>query len=104
MRKIAFFNLVAVACLLAATACDSSRKQIVGKWKSVGSANESVWEFFDNGTLSAGGAPGRYTFGDNNRIKIQTQSATFVHRLELKEDRMIWIDPTGSKLEFTRAK
>ena len=90
--------------VLLVTACDSTRKQVVGKWKATSGSSEVVWEFFENGTLSAGGSPGRYSFGDNKRIKVQTGSATFVHQMELSGDRMTWIDPNGTKLEFTRAK
>jgi len=103
MRKRIPILLALAAVLFALQACDTSRKQIVGKWKAEGS-NEVVWEFFGNGSLSTGGSPGRYSFGDGQRVKIQTQSATFVYQLEFQDDRMIWKDPNESKMEFRRMK
>jgi hypothetical protein len=99
-----FFVLIILAALLAIAGCGGAKTGIVGKWKSHGSSGEVVWEFFDNGQLSAGGQPGRYTFGDGGRIKIQTQTATFVNQLELQGDRMTWKTPDGSRQEFTRVK
>ena len=96
--------LILAVALLGIAGCGGAKKQIVGKWKSEGGSQELVWEFFDNGNLSAGAQPGRYTFGDGGRIKIQTQSATFVNQLELEGDRMIWKAPDGSKQQFTRVK
>ncbi len=84
--------------------CDSSKKEIVGRWRSENAANGVAWEFSANGTLSAGGAPGRYTFGDGRRIKVQTQTATFVNAFALRGDHMTWASPDGSKQEFTRVK
>lgn len=99
-----FALLFLLAALFLFAGCDGGKKQIVGKWKSDGVSDAVVWEFFDNGSLSTEGQPGRYTFGDNGRIKIQTPTATFVNQLELEGDRMIWKAPDGSKQEFTRVK
>lgn len=106
MRNV---KLSALLLLLATTAmfltgCDTSKKEIVGKWKSESGTSAVVWEFLANGALSAGGAPGRYTFGDGHRLKVQTQTATFVNTLELHGDHMTWIAPDGSRQEFTRVK
>ena len=92
-----------LAVLLAFASCNPSRKQIVGKWKAAGGSNEVAWEFFDNGTLSSSGSPGRYSF-DNQRIKIQTSTAIFVYQLEFQGDRMIWKEPNGSTMELTKIK
>ena len=51
-----------------------------------------------------GSIRGRYTFGDRERIKIETPSGTAVYQIELSGDRMTLKDPRGSKLEFTRVK
>ena len=98
------FLLLLLATWCAVAGCDRGKQQIVGKWKSEGGSEAVVWEFFENGSLSAGNQPGRYTLGDRGRIKIQTQTATFVNQLELDGDRMIWKAPDGSKQEFTRVK
>lgn len=99
------FRLAAVlALLLVLVSCDHSQSRIVGKWKVVGESNEVVWDFSKNGTVNIGGAPGHYTLGGDQRIKIQTASATFVHQLEFAGDRMIWKDPDGKTTELTRVK
>ncbi len=102
MRMKPSLYLVLLAALFALGGCDNSRKRIVGKWKA--ESGEVVWEFSGNGTLSSGGTPGRYTLGDNNRIKIQTGAATFVYQLEYEGERMIWKDPNGSKMTLSRIK
>jgi hypothetical protein len=84
--------------------CGGPEKQIVGKWKTANGSSEAIWEFFGNGTLNNDGAPGRYTFGDNKRIKIQTQSATFIYQFEIQNDAMTWIASNGSRTEFARVK
>lgn len=102
-EKTLALSLLLTSLLLLA-GCDSGKKQIVGQWKSDAGSDAVVWEFFDDGRLSAGSQAGRYAFGDNERIKIQTQTATFVNQLKLEGDRMIWKAPDGSKQEFTRIK
>lgn len=90
-------------CLLAASllvGCSNPNKDIVGKWQAENSS--ATWEFFANGTLDNNGTPGRYTFGDNNRLKIQTGAATFVYLIERQGDRLILKDPAGSRLELSR--
>jgi len=47
---------------------------------------------------------GRYSFGDNNRIKIETSIATSVYQMELVGDKMTLKEPNGSKLALTRVK
>ncbi len=96
--------LFVLAALLTFTACHGSKKEIVGKWKSEGGQGEMLWEFNDNGTVSVGGKPGKYSLGAGGRVKVQTQTATFVNQLEIKEDRMSWKAPDGSKQEFKRVK
>ena len=93
-----------VALLLALPGCNRSRSQIIGKWQVIGGSSEVVWEFFENGSLSAGGMPGKYSFGDNDRIKIQTPTATFVHQIEFAGDHMIWKGLDGTRTELMRVK
>ena len=96
--------LLTAMTLGAFSGCDTSRNEIVGKWKATSGSGDVVWEFFDNGTLDTAGSPGRYSFGDGKRIKVQTRTATFVYQFEVKGDRMTWIEPSGSRMEFTRVK
>jgi len=63
-----------------------------------------VWEFSTNGSVLIGDVRGRYTFGDQNRIKIETPFASSVYQMEISGDRMILREPGGSKLDFTRMR
>jgi hypothetical protein len=96
--------LLLLLALFAFAACNGSQSEIVGKWKPAGEVGEVIWEFKENGSISIGGKLGKYSLGDGNRIKIQTQTATFVNQLAIEGDRMTWKAPDGSKQEFTRVK
>jgi hypothetical protein len=104
-----FFNralalrIVASAILLCAiTGC--SKSSIVGKWRLSGGSDATVWEFSDNGAVRTGDIRGRYKFGDQDRIKIETPYATAVYQLKISGDQLVLQQPGGSKLEFTRIK
>jgi hypothetical protein len=93
--------IVVLAVLVSAMAgCGNS--SIVGKWRMSGAENQTVWEFSNNGSVLVGEVRGRYKFGNQNRIKIETPFATTVFQLEISGDRMILRELGGSKLEFTR--
>jgi hypothetical protein len=97
--------IIASALLLCAIAgCGSSHHDIVGKWRAAGDSSAMVWEFSKDGSVLMGSTRGRYTFGDRDRVKIETRFGTSVYQMEFSEDRMILRDPTGSKLEFTKIK
>ena len=102
MRYSLLVRLALFAAMIALAGCGGSSQPMVGKWKSGNSS--TVWEFFENGTLNTDGTPGRYNFGDNKRIKIQTGAATFVYQLKIEGDRMTLTDPGGSAMELTRVK
>jgi hypothetical protein len=104
MRNLTLCRIAFITLLFALPGCDQSRKQIVGKWKVLRGSSDVVWEFFENGSVSTGGTPGKYTFGDGRRIKIQTPTATFVHQIEFVGDRMIWKALDGTRTELTRVK
>jgi hypothetical protein len=57
-----------------------------------------------NGSVLVGDVRGRYKFGDQDRIKIQTPFATTVYLVEISGDEMVLQEPGGTKLEFTRLK
>ncbi|MGH9427166.1 MAG: hypothetical protein ACRD2L_12790 [Terriglobia bacterium] len=84
--------------------CGGPQRDIVGKWSTGGDTSAMVWEFSKDGSVLVGITRGRYSFGDNNRVKIQTAFATSVYQMEFLTDRMILKDPSGSRLEFTRSK
>ncbi|PYK76216.1 MAG: hypothetical protein DME42_00585 [Verrucomicrobia bacterium] len=96
------------ACLLVSsciiTGCGGASHQIVGSWRVGDDSTAMVWEFSNDGSVQMGTNRGRYSFGDNNRIKIETSIATSVYQMELVDDKMILKDPNGSKLVLTKVK
>jgi hypothetical protein len=77
---------------------------IVGKWRMSGGSDATVWEFRTNGAVLVGDVSGRYKFGDQDRIKIETPFATTVYQVTISRDQLVLQEPGGSKLEFTRMK
>lgn len=63
-----------------------------------------VWEFKANGAVLVGDVSGRYKFGNQDRIKIETPFAMTVYQLKISGDHMILQEPGGPKLEFTRVR
>jgi hypothetical protein len=96
------------ACLLVSfclvTGCGSKAHDIVGTWRTSTDADAMVWEFSDDGSVLIGTNRGRYSFGANNRIKIETSIATSVYQMEVVGAKMSLKDPHGSKLVLTRVK
>ena len=88
--------------LFVLSGCGNS--SIVGKWRMSGAENQTVWEFSTNGAVLAGEVRGKYKFGDQNRIKIETPFATTVYVVNLSSDQLELQEPSGSKLEFTRIR
>src|ERR671931_2278046 len=99
-RPCLLLALTSVILLVVMTGCGNS--SIVGKWRMSGSESQTVWEFSRNGSVLVGEVRGRYKFGDQNRIKIETPFATTVYVVELSSDELVLQEPGGSKLEFTR--
>jgi hypothetical protein len=95
-------TVAAIALLLAMSGCGNST--IVGKWRMMGGSSTTLWEFSRNGAVLVGDLRGKYEFGDQDRIKIQTPFATTVYQMKISGDRMTLQEPGGSKLEFTRIK
>ena len=90
----------ALLCILAG--CGNS--SIVGKWRMSGAENQTVWEFLGNGSVLVGEVRGKYKFGDQDRIKIETPFATTVYLVKLSSDQLVLEELGGSKLEFTRVR
>src|SRR6266704_5553280 len=88
------------ALLFVMTGCGNS--SIVGKWRMSGAENQTIWEFSSNGSVQVGDIRGRYKFGDQDRIKIETPFSTAVYQVKLSSDQLVLQEPGGSKLEFTR--
>lgn len=93
-----------VVCLCIITGCGGASRQIVGSWRVGDDSSAMVWEFSNDGSVLMGTNRGRYSFGDNNRIKIETSIATSVYQMELVGDKMTLKDPNGSKLVLTKVK
>jgi hypothetical protein len=92
--------IAAIILLFVMAGCGNS--SIVGKWRLMGGSNAILWEFSANGAVLVGDVRGRYKFGDQDRIKIETPFATTVYQVKISGDRMTLQEPGGSKLEFTR--
>ena len=88
--------------LFVLSGCGNS--SIVGKWRMSGTENQTIWEFSSNGSVLVGEVRGRYKFGDQDRLKIETPFATTVYVMSLSNDQLVLQDLAGSKLEFTRVK
>jgi len=69
-----------------------------------GAENETVWEFSSNGSVFVGEVRGRYKFGDQDRIKIETPFATTVYVVKVSSDQLVLQELSGSKLEFKRVR
>jgi hypothetical protein len=97
--------IITVAVLVCAmSGCGGHSRDIVGKWRMSQDATATAWEFSKNGSVLIGNTRGKYTFGDNNRVKIETPFATSVYQMEFGGDRMILREPNGSKLEFIKIR
>jgi hypothetical protein len=99
-------NRFIAACLLVSfcllTGCGGNSHNVVGAWRTSTDPNAMVWEFSSDGSVLMGTNRGRYSFGDNNRIKIQTSIGTAVYQMEIAGDKMTLKEPIGSKLVLTR--
>ena len=93
-----------LALLFALASCDTKQSQIVGKWKLVAEPNAAAWEFRADKSVDLGGRKGKYSFGDQGRVKVQTQFATFVYQLNVSADRMTLTEPNGTRTELERVK
>jgi len=102
LQFMAVISLIAAFCNI--TGCSGASHQIVGAWRVGDDSTAMVWEFSNDGSVLMGTNRGRYSFGDNNRIKIETSMATSVYQMELVGDKMTLRDPNGSKLVLTKVK
>jgi hypothetical protein len=84
--------------------CGRSSDDIIGKWRATGDSSAVVWEFSKDGSVLMGSTRGKYSFGDNDRFKIQTSFGTSVYQMELSKDHLMLRDSSGSRLEFTKLK
>jgi len=102
-RRVRLLSVTASAvALFVISGCGKS--SIVGKWRMSGAEDQTVWEFSGNGSVLVGEVRGRYKFGDQDRIKIQTPFATTVYQVTISHDQLVLQEPGGSKLEFTRMR
>jgi hypothetical protein len=102
-RRARLLLMPASAVLLFVMAgCGNS--SIVGKWRMSGAENQTVWEFSTNGSVLVGEVHGRYKFGEQDRIKIETPFSTTVYLVKVSSDQLLLQELGGSKLEFTRVR
>ena len=102
LKRFSLALLVIAAMCVAG--CDSRESRIVGKWKVKGASDAQIWEFAANKAVDMQGRKGKYSFGDQGRLKVQTPSATFVYQVEVSDDRLVLTEPTGTKTELERVK
>ena len=94
------FLLIATLGLL--FAC-SRQGGLAGKWRATGNSG-MVWEFNDDGAVTQGTVHGRYSFGNDERIKIETPFSTAIYHMQLQGDNLVLTDGRGARLDFTRLK
>jgi len=99
-RSLSTIALAVVLCVMGGC----GNRSIIGKWRMSGASDAMVWEFSNNGSVLVGDVRGRYKFGDQERIKIETPFAMAVYHLEISGDHMTLQEPGGAKLEFTRIR
>jgi hypothetical protein len=104
LSRCACLLLVPGSALLLFVMAGCGNPSIVGKWRMMGAENQTVWEFSTNGSVLVGEVRGRYKFGDQDRIKIETPFATTVYLVTVSSDQLVLQEPGGSKLEFTRVR
>jgi hypothetical protein len=95
---------ITASAVLAVAMMSCGNSSIVGKWRMSGAENQTVWEFSNNGSVLLGDVRGRYKFGDQDRIKIETPFATAVYLVRISGDQLLLQEPGGPKLEFSRLK
>lgn len=96
--------MAAAAIFFALAACGDTKSEIIGQWKVTSDSSGLVWEFGEHGIVTSGDMRGKYSLGDQNRLKIQTPFATFVYQVEVAGNRMTWKNMNGSQTELTRVK
>src|SRR5438067_3849336 len=94
--------IIVIALAFVLPGCGNST--VVGKWRLMGGSNAILWEFSANGVVLVGDVRGRYKFGDQDRIKIETPFATTVYQVKISGDRMTLQEPGGSKLELIKIR
>ena|SRR5256885_10238405 len=96
--------LISAVLLSLLAACSGPSREIVGKWQTSSDQNAVVWEFADNGLVTIGSTRGKYSFGDSQRIKIQTPFEKSVYEVTIVHDHMTFREASGSRIEFARIK
>jgi hypothetical protein len=107
VKSLSSHRLIAASVLVSfcfITSCGGNARNIVGTWRTSTDPKAMVWKFSSDGSALIGANRGRYIFGDNNRIKIETSIATSVYQIEFVGDKMTLKEPNGSKLVLTRVK
>ncbi len=103
--RLAFLAFVFAISFAFLAGCGNPRKaQIVGKWKVTNDTTGIVWEFANDGGVMSGDIRGRYAFGSQKQMKLQTPFATFIYQVDIDGDQMTWNGPKGAKTELSRVK
>ncbi len=95
--------LLCAAVLALTAACDKPADRLQGRWRTTGEGATLVYEFGPKGRVIVGTDPGQYSFGDNDRLKVQTRFATYVYRYSVEGDRLTLQDTSGATRVLERA-
>ncbi len=88
--------LILITMLL--TACGSSKSSIIGKWEVVsGTSIGTLYEFFEDGTVSVSGFAGKYSWPDQTHIKLEAGIPT-VYTFNLSGDNLTLTDSSSQSV------
>ncbi len=100
--KAGLFSLCVAVLSFSLIGCSNPQNQIVGRWKVTSDTTDLVWDFAKDGSVSSGDIKGRYSFGSQKRMKLQTPFATFIYQVDIADGKMTWVNVKGTKTELTR--
>lgn len=97
--------MAALWLMLLLTACGSVQDQLLGKWEGDFGPAKAGLEFFKDGTIITSGVPvtGKYSWLDDNRIKMEWLGVPLVFNVAFKDD-VLTITGNGVNLNLKRVK
>mgnify|MGYP001160613942 CR=1 FL=1 len=99
-KSIHLFKWLSTILILAValTACGSSKSSIIGKWEVVsGTSIGTIYEFFQDGTVSFSGFAGKYSWPDHTHIKLEA-GFPMVYEFNLSGDELTLTDSTSQSV------
>ena len=93
--------ILLIACIVQP---DVVQPDVVGKWLKIDSQPNIEVEFFKDGTLVWSFVPGKYTFPDNRRIKLELLGRAETYKLSFSGDTLTLIGDKGELFILQRVK